>query len=138
MDTVFLRRLRTVALTLALPIAAMMALTSCHGHAGHEGHGPDAEPHTRNDGGSDPGFESQRPNSLSKDERAAGWALLFDGRTTAGWRGYQQQELPGGWSVESGALARGDGGGDIISIGQFQDFELRLQWKIGPAGNSGH
>jgi hypothetical protein len=77
------------------------------------------------------------PNALTASERAAGWRLLFDGRTTAGWRGFRQSRLPTGWEVVDGALTRTGGGGDIITVDQFGDFELRLEWRIAPAGNSG-
>ena len=77
------------------------------------------------------------PNTLTAAERAAGWWLLFDGRTTSGWRGFRQTSMPSGWDVVDGALTRVGGGGDIITVDQFGDFELRLEWRIAPAGNSG-
>jgi len=76
-------------------------------------------------------------NALTASERAAGWRLLFDGRTTAGWRGFRQSTLPAGWEVVDGALTRTSGGGVIITVDQFGDFELRLEWRIAPGGNSG-
>ena len=46
---------------------------------------------------------AQAPNTLSPAERAAGWTLLFDGKTTAGWRGFQKPAFPAaGWAVEDG------------------------------------
>jgi hypothetical protein len=74
---------------------------------------------------------------LTDAERAQGWRVLFDGRTTAGWRGYKQQSVPNGWTVVDGELARVGRGGDLITVEQFGDFELALEWKVGPAGNSG-
>lgn len=76
-------------------------------------------------------------NQLTPQERQAGWRLLFNGQTTDGWRGYGREDMPDGWRVESGLLVRGAGGGDIITTEQFEDFELALDWKVGPAGNSG-
>jgi len=76
-------------------------------------------------------------NTLTDSERAAGWNLLFDGKTGAGWRGYRQQTLPAGWQVKDGALTRVAEGGDIITDEQFKNFELSLEWKIAPGGNSG-
>src|SRR5688572_23626749 len=67
------------------------------------------------------------PNTLTDDERAAGWLLLFDGRSTAGWRGFQQAGMPAGWRAIDGALTRDAGGGDVISIDQFANFELTLE-----------
>ena len=86
-------------------------------------------------------------NPLTKAEQDAGWQLLFDGRTTNGWRGYKMQGMPPGWKVIDGSLVRvsggaggkGAGGGDdIITIEQFDNFELQLDWRImDKAGNSG-
>src|SRR2546423_4996456 len=59
------------------------------------------------------------PNTLTNAERAAGWRLLFDGRTGAGWRGYRQAALPAGWPAERGALARGRSGGHISTNHPF-------------------
>jgi hypothetical protein len=77
------------------------------------------------------------PNTLTAQERQEGWALLFDGRTTSGWRGFRQDRMPGGWAVVDGALTRIAGGGDIVTTEQFGDFELALEWKVSPRGNSG-
>lgn len=77
------------------------------------------------------------PNTLSDEERTAGFKLLFDGRTLSGWRGYNRPDRPLGWSVEDGALVRSGPGGDIITEAEFGDFELVLDWKVAPGGNSG-
>jgi hypothetical protein len=77
------------------------------------------------------------PNTLSAAEKAAGWQLLFDGTTTAGWRGWKQPSMPAGWQVVDGALTRVGVGGDIITTGKYKDFELTLEWKVAPGGNSG-
>jgi 3-keto-disaccharide hydrolase/glycosyl hydrolase family 2 len=74
------------------------------------------------------------PNPQSGE---GGWKELFDGKTTAGWRGYRQKTLPDGWQVVDGALTRVGKGGDIVSLGEFENFELTLDWKIPPGGNSG-
>lgn len=82
----------------------------------------------------------QAPNTLTKAEAAAGWKLLFDGKTTTGWRGYKKPAFPGkGWTVENGTLhtTKGGGGGDIITTDQYGDFELSVDWRVGKAGNSG-
>ncbi len=81
-------------------------------------------------------------NSLTEDEKALGWMLLFDGEDPAGWRAFNGTEFPEGWTVEDGALKAlglgGDIGGDIV-FGplDFETFELEFTWKIGPGGNSG-
>lgn len=78
------------------------------------------------------------PNTLSPEERSDGWRLLFDGVTTAQWRGYRAETFPDGWVIEGDALHRAAPAGDIITVDQFEDFDLRLEWKVddGP-GNSG-
>ncbi|MGD8278677.1 MAG: DUF1080 domain-containing protein [Gemmatimonadota bacterium] len=78
------------------------------------------------------------PNTLTAAEQAAGWKLLFDGKTTAGWRGWKQEAMPEGWAAVDGTLTRtAGGGGDIITVDQYDNFELALDWKIAPGGNSG-
>jgi hypothetical protein len=77
------------------------------------------------------------PDRLTTSEQAEGWRLLFDGRTTDGWRGYNRPDLPDGWRVVDGALTRVAPGGDIITEETFRDFELALEWKVEPGGNSG-
>ena len=77
------------------------------------------------------------PNTLTAAEREAGWRLLFDGATLDGWRGYHEEELPSGWRVEEGTLHRFAGGGDLVTAEAFTNFELSLEWRVGPAGNSG-
>jgi hypothetical protein len=74
---------------------------------------------------------------VTPEERAAGWRALLDGKTTAGWRGYKKPEMPSGWQVVDGALTRVGEGGDIITNDQFGNFELALEWKVAPGGNSG-
>ena len=68
-----------------------------------------------------------------------GWITLFDGTDLAAWRGYQRADAPGGWQVREGLLTfvPGGEGGDLITREQFDDFELQLEWRVGPAGNSG-
>jgi hypothetical protein len=86
-------------------------------------------------------------NTLTDDEKKAGWKLLFDGKTTDGWRGYKMEKMPPGWKAIDGSLVRvsggaggkGAGGGDdIITVDQYDNFELQLDWRImEKAGNSG-
>jgi len=80
------------------------------------------------------------PNTLSADEKSAGWKLLFDGKTFDGWQPIGKAGVPiKGWVVQDGAifLAKGAGGGDIVTVEQFGDFELTFEWKIAEGGNSG-
>ena len=76
-------------------------------------------------------------NTLTDAEKADGWRLLFDGKTTTGWRSYGKPTLSDGWVVQDGALTRTGAGGDIISNDEFKNFELSIDWKIEPGGNSG-
>lgn len=77
------------------------------------------------------------PPSLTAAERAAGWRLLFDGRTTTGWRGYGRSDMPAGWVVRDGMLVRESQAGDIITTDRFGNFELALEWMVREGGNSG-
>lgn len=80
-------------------------------------------------------------NTLSAEEKTAGWQLLFDGQSTTGWRGYKRQSMPESWRIENGSLlARrepGKSSGDIITTKQFRNFELLLDWKMTAGNNSG-
>ena len=80
---------------------------------------------------------AQEMNTLSHAEREAGWQLLFDGESLAGWRGYNRPDMSGGWAVEDGLLTRVGPGGDLITEAQFGDFELSIDWRVVPGGNSG-
>ncbi|MEM1111170.1 MAG: DUF1080 domain-containing protein [Pseudomonadota bacterium] len=80
---------------------------------------------------------SECVNSLSESEQAAGWQLLFDGADLSSWRSYQEDTLNDGWGIENGCLTRLGLGGDVITREQFGDFELKLEWRISEAGNSG-
>ncbi|MGJ7032588.1 3-keto-disaccharide hydrolase [Niabella hirudinis] len=80
-------------------------------------------------------------NTLSKKEKAAGWKLLFDGKTTAGWHTYGTTAPGTAWQAADGTLhldgnAR-EGRGDLISDEEYGNFELQLDWKISEKGNSG-
>ncbi len=92
-----------------------------------------------------------RANQLSDAERAAGWRLLFDGRTLAGWRGLGYDSVPTAhWQVDAGTIKKiasgnvsklADGqplnGGDLMTVDTFGDFELTWEWKVTPGANSG-
>lgn len=80
-------------------------------------------------------------NQLSAQEIEEGWNLMFDGESTEGWRGFKHKTVNDGWQVIDGNLVAlgkgGDLGGDIISLAQYEDFELSLEWAVSEAGNSG-
>lgn len=83
---------------------------------------------------------------LTDQEKADGWQLLFDGKTTAGWHKYGGGPVGRAWKIEDGALyldtsAKNDWqtseGGDIVTDEEFDNFDLKLDWKIAKDGNSG-
>jgi len=97
-----------------------------------------------------PGFKRivkpKAVNTLSSAERKAGWTLLFDGETTAGWRNYGADKIGSAWKVVDGSLHLDPsvkdgwqtvGGGDIITEREFENYELAFDWKVAPGGNSG-
>lgn len=80
------------------------------------------------------------PNTLSDEEKAAGWRLLWDGQTTKGWRSAKTKAFPEkGWEVKNGMLVihKASGAGDIMTDEKFSDFELKLDFKLTPGANSG-
>ena len=78
------------------------------------------------------------PNTLTNQERADGWKLLFDGTTTSGWRGYKKDAAPEGWQVVDGAITlAGKSVGDLITVDEYENFEFAFEWKISQNGNSG-
>ncbi len=84
------------------------------------------------------GTNPDRMNSLSVNEQQAGWKLLFDGKTTNGWRSYKKQSVGAGWTIVDGILTRsGDDAGDLLTANKYRNFDLALDWKIGEGGNSG-
>jgi len=83
---------------------------------------------------------AQHNNTLSDNEKSAGWILLFDGKTFTGWRGYCKPGFPEkGWVISDEAIqcVSGINGGDIIFDKKFDDFELYFEWKISENGNGG-
>ncbi|MBR11360.1 MAG: glycosyl hydrolase [Rickettsiales bacterium] len=81
-------------------------------------------------------------NTLTEDEKAAGYKLLFDGKTTAGIRNFNKETLGSKWNAKNGELvfdpkAVGDGGDAVITDKPYKDYELLIDWKISKGGNSG-
>ena len=79
------------------------------------------------------------PNQLSPTEKTDGWKLLFDGQSPQGWHSFKKKSFPtNGWVVQDGWLqCLGKDGGDLLSDGEYDQFDLQWDWKIEPAGNSG-
>lgn len=84
-------------------------------------------------------------NTLSADEVSGGWRLLWDGRTTQGWRSARGPDFPAkGWQIKDGVLTvlasdghEGGVGGDIITVDRYSNFDLKADFKITPGCNSG-
>jgi len=87
-------------------------------------------------------------NTLTTSEQNEGWKLLFDGKTTNGWHNFKKTTIGASWVINDGALMldakknpNGDwqavDGGDIVTADEYENFELNLEWKISPCGNSG-
>jgi hypothetical protein len=87
--------------------------------------------------------EQTQNNMVNKSEKKQGWVSLFDGNTLTGWRTYQNKKTDS-WSVSDGtihcnpgSMAPGQTRADLMTIDQFENFELVIDWKIAPKGNSG-
>ena len=88
--------------------------------------------------------KNDKSNQLTNAEKKAGWKLLFDGQTLTGWRGFHNQTPPPSWTVADGCITKpktkagtGQAGGDLITVDQFENFELSIEWKLEKGGNSG-
>jgi hypothetical protein len=107
------------------------------------------KPATRTDLSAVTGFDapevSYRPNQLTEAEVADGWKLLWDGRTTAGWRGARLDRFPeNGWTIRDGELSvqpSGGGestnGGDIVTVRKYRNFVLEADFAFTRGANSG-
>lgn len=85
-------------------------------------------------------FAADAVNTLSPDEQAKGWRLLFDGQSLKGWHLYAKKSPPEtGWKVEDGVLKKlaKVRGGDIVTDQTFGDFDLRWEWRLEQGGNNG-
>jgi hypothetical protein len=88
---------------------------------------------------------AQIPNTLTPQEKAQGWHLLFDGRTTSGWHSTHGPDFPAtGWDVKDGLLSvtehggeEGGNAGDILSTRKYANFELSVDFRITPGANFG-
>lgn len=84
-----------------------------------------------------------KDNTLTPSEKKSGWKLLFDGKSLNGWRTYQNKAA-NSWSVKDGVFYckgsstdKSDMRADMISEKQYENFDLSIDWKISPQGNSG-
>ena len=86
-------------------------------------------------------MDSSAQNTLTEQEKKDGWKLLFDGKTTSGWHNYKSDKVSSRWKAANGELyldkAVTEGHGDLVTNGEYQDYEFAVEWKIDPCGNSG-
>jgi hypothetical protein len=82
--------------------------------------------------------------SGAADTASDDWIVLFNGHNLDGWHTYNEAAPRAAWIVEDGAIVldvdeatNDETGGDLISDAEFENFELELEWKISPGGNSG-
>ena len=87
------------------------------------------------------GTQAARMNTLTPQEQADGWKLLFDGSTTSGWHNYKKTTVGSGWVIQNGILTRTAdttvSAGDLITNDKYRSFDLALDWRISEGGNSG-
>ena len=84
-------------------------------------------------------------NQLTEQEKSEGWILLFDGKTTNGWRGAHKEAFPEyGWKINDGQLivldadgSESTNGGDIVTVNEYSAFEFSVDFKITEGANSG-
>ena len=84
-------------------------------------------------------------NRLSEREIKEGWKLLWDGKTTNGWRGAKMSTFPeAGWVIKDGILSTLETGGaesaaagDIVTVDKYSNFELIVDFNYSPNANSG-
>ena len=81
------------------------------------------------------------PNTLTEKEKQNGWQLLFDGKTTEGWHGYNMQGIPDVWSIEDGCFTINGKGGteqqDVITNDIYRNFAFTVEYKLSQGSNSG-
>jgi len=90
---------------------------------------------------------SAAANTLTEEEKKDGWELLFDGTSTRGWHKYgEAPKIGAAWGVQDSTLHLDaskkkdwqiEEGGDIVTDAEYENFHLKLDWKIDTGGNSG-
>ena len=77
-------------------------------------------------------------NALTDSEKSEGWELLFDGKSMDKWKNFKKDGVSDKWQIKDGAMVlTAKGGGDIMTKKIYKNFDLKLEWKISEAGNSG-
>lgn len=84
------------------------------------------------------GLLAAAPNQLTEQEKAAGFRLIFDGKSMQGWKAFKGDAPQEGWHVVDGAITLlKAGAGDLVSEEEYADFDLRFEFRISAQGNSG-
>jgi hypothetical protein len=85
--------------------------------------------------------ETHAQNKLTAAEKKDGWKLLFDGTSTKGWKVFNGKSDGSAWKVADGSLfldaSTKEGRGDLITAGEYENYEFSYDWKIAANGNSG-
>lgn len=83
--------------------------------------------------------DAARMNTLTDEEKTAGWKLLFNGKDLTGWHNFGREDVRPGWQIKDGVLVCADphDAGDLCTNEQYDWFELQIEYNISPAGNSG-
>lgn len=123
---------------LILAAAILLSVTACNDNGGST---------TTTDTPKKPGSATTNTTTmLSEAEQKEGWQLLFDGSSTKGWHKYGGAPVGAAWKAVDGTLHlavsekkdwQAQNGGDIVSDEEFENFHLKLEWKIDTCGNSG-
>jgi hypothetical protein len=86
----------------------------------------------------------QIPNSLTPKETQQGWRLLFNGKDLLGWHSFQEKVLGKAWQVQDGKIMLNKNResvyndfADLVTDDEFENFDLKLEWKMEPCANSG-
>jgi cytochrome c len=98
--------------------------------------------------GTPPAANPPADNTLTEKEKRDGWQLLFDGQSMGGWHNYGKTTIGKSWIIQDNSIHldakpnekghwQAPDGGDIVSAEEYGDFELKIDWKVAPCGNSG-
>lgn len=83
-------------------------------------------------------YDATPLNALNEQEKKDGWTLLFDGKTSKGWKGFKKDKFPeNGWAIKDGILSVNKTGGDICTTEEYGDFEFKIDWRASKGANSG-
>lgn len=87
-------------------------------------------------------FGFSQNNTLTPKEKSEGWQILFNGKNADGWHTYGKQNTGPEWKMEDGTIhldasTPNKEGGDLVTNGEYGNFDLKLDWRISDKGNSG-